>query len=171
MAEAVRLLVAGLPAEIVREIGLRLRGVAVRDFDNAQQMGRAASQGDAKLVILSDTLPIDDSIYVARRAVDANEEVKVAYCISMAQAEGALHALKEIRVDRFFLSPVDVEEMLRELARFAESRFSHPRNRTVTTSPPPSLTHGIGHARLHSKRSTRSTMPRSPFSITPFHPS
>jgi len=117
VAEAIRLLVAGLPAEIVREIGLRLRGVAVSEFDNAQQMGRAASQGDAKLVILSDTLPIDDSIYVARRAVDANEDVRVAYCISMAQAEGALHALKAIRVDRFFLSPVDVEEMLRELAQ------------------------------------------------------
>ena len=126
MAEAVRLLVAGLPAEIVREIGLRLRGVAVRDFDNAQQMGRAASQGDAKLVILSDTLPIDDSIYVARRAVDANEDVKVAYCISMAQAEGALHALKDIRVDRFFLSPVDVEEMLRELAKMCEVEVLAP---------------------------------------------
>src|SRR5258705_13853298 len=35
----------------------------------------------------------------------------------MAQAEGALQALKAIRVDRFFLSPVDVEEMLRELAK------------------------------------------------------
>jgi diguanylate cyclase (GGDEF)-like protein len=117
VAEAIRLLVAGLPAEIVREIGLRLRGVAVSEFDNAQQMGRAASQGDAKLVILSDTLPIDDSIYVARRALDANEDVRVAYCISMAQAEGALQALKTIRVDRFFLSPVDIEEMLRELAK------------------------------------------------------
>ena len=117
MAEAVRLLVAGLPAEIVREIGLRLRGVAVTEFENAQQMGRAASQGDAKLVILSDTLPIDDSIYVARRALDANEKVRIAYCISMAQAEGALHALKTISVDRFFLSPVDIEEMLRELAK------------------------------------------------------
>jgi diguanylate cyclase (GGDEF)-like protein len=126
VAEAVRLLVAGLPAEIVREIGLRLRGVAVRDFDNAQQMGRAASQGDANMVILSDTLPVDDSIYVARRARDANEEVKLAYCISMAQAEGALHALKEIRVDRFFLSPVDVEEMLRELAKMCEVEVLAP---------------------------------------------
>jgi diguanylate cyclase (GGDEF)-like protein len=126
VAEAVRLLVAGLPAEIVREIGLRLRGVAVRDFDNTQQMGRAASQGDANLVILSDTLPVDDSIYVARRARDANEEVKLAYCISMAQAEGALHALKEIRVDRFFLSPVDVEEMLRELAKMCEVEVLAP---------------------------------------------
>ncbi|MDP9204320.1 MAG: response regulator [Gemmatimonadota bacterium] len=117
MAEAVRLLVAGLPAEIVREIGLRLRGVAVTEFENTEQMGHAASQGEVKLVLLSDTLPIQDSIYIARRALDANERVLIAFCISMAQVEGALHALKETRVDRFFLSPVDVEEMLRELAK------------------------------------------------------
>ena len=116
MTEAVRLLVAGLPAELVREIGLRLRGVTVTEFTNTQQMGRAASQGEARLVILSDTLPIPDSIYVARRALDAREDARIAYCISMAQAEGVLNALKEIRVDRFFLSPVDIEEMLRELA-------------------------------------------------------
>ena len=118
VAEAVRLLVAGLPAEIAREIGLRLRGVTVSEFDNAQQMGRAASQGDAKLVILSDALPTEDGIYIARRALDANEDVRIAYCISMAQAEGVIHALKEIRVDRFFFSsPIDIEEMLRELAK------------------------------------------------------
>ena len=116
MAEAVRLLVAGLSAEIVREIGLRLRGVAVSEFENTQQMGRAASQGEAKLVILSDALPTQDSIYIARRAKDANDGVRIAYCISMAQAEAALNVLKEIHVDRFFLAPVDVEEMLRELA-------------------------------------------------------
>jgi diguanylate cyclase (GGDEF)-like protein len=116
VTEAVRLLVAGLPAELVREIGLRLRGVTVTEFTNTQQMGRAASQGEARLVILSDTLPIPDSIYVARRALDAREDARIAYCISMAQAEGVLNALKEIRVDRFFLSPVDIEEMLRELA-------------------------------------------------------
>ena len=117
MAEAVRFLVAGLPAEIVREIGLRLRGVAVTEFDDTQKMGRAASQGEAAVVILSDTQPVQDSIYIARRARDANEAVRIAYCISMAQAEGVLNALKGIRVDRFFLSPVDVEEMLRELAK------------------------------------------------------
>jgi len=117
VTEAVRLLVAGLPAELVREIGLRLRGVTVTEFTNTQQMGRAASQGEARLVILSDTLPIPDSIYVARRALDAREDARIAYCISMAQAEGVLNALKEIRVDRFFLSPVDIEEMLRELAK------------------------------------------------------
>jgi diguanylate cyclase (GGDEF)-like protein len=117
VAEAVRFLVAGLPAEIVREIGLRLRGVAVTEFDDTQKMGRAASQGEAAAVILSDTQPVQDSIYIARRARDANEAVRIAYCISMAQAEGVLNALKEIRVDRFFLSPVDVEEMLRELGK------------------------------------------------------
>jgi diguanylate cyclase (GGDEF)-like protein len=117
VAEAVRLLVAGLPAELVREIGLRLRGVTVTEFTNTQQMGRAASQGEARLVILSDTLPIPDSIYVARRALDARDDARIAYCISMAQAEGVLNALKEIRIDRFFLSPVDIEEMLRELAK------------------------------------------------------
>jgi diguanylate cyclase (GGDEF)-like protein len=117
LAEAVRFLVAGLPAEIVREIGLRLRGVAVTEFDDTQKMGRAASQGEAAAVVLSDTQPVQDSIYIARRARDANEAVRIAYCISMAQAEGVLPALKEIRVDRFFLSPVDVEEMLRELGK------------------------------------------------------
>lgn len=117
MAEAVRFLVAGLPAETVREIGLRLRGVAVSEFDDTQKMGRAASQGEAAVVVLSDTQPVQDSIYIARRARDANEGVRIAYCVSMAQAEGVLNALKEIRVDRFFLSPVDSEEMLRELAK------------------------------------------------------
>ncbi len=131
MAEGVRLLVAGLPAEIVREIGLRIRGAAVSEFENAQQMGRAASQGDANLVILSDTLPTADSIYVARRARDASDDVRIAYCISMAQAEAALQALKEIPVDRFFFSPVDIEEMLRELARMCKGEVL-----------PPQVTHG-----------------------------
>ena len=43
MAAPVKILVAGLPAELVREIGLRLRDVAVSEFENAQQMGRAAA--------------------------------------------------------------------------------------------------------------------------------
>jgi diguanylate cyclase (GGDEF)-like protein len=117
VAEAVRLLVAGLPAEIVREIGLRLRGVTVTEFENTQQIGRAASQGDAALVILSDVLPAQDAIYIVRRARDASDTVRIAYCISMAQAETALHAVREINVDRFFLSPVDIEEMVRELGK------------------------------------------------------
>ncbi|HEY0529691.1 MAG TPA: response regulator [Gemmatimonadaceae bacterium] len=119
MAEPLRILVAGLPAPIVREMGLRLSGVVVSDFEHSQQMGRAASQGDAKLVILSDALPLEDSIYVVRRARDASESVRIAYCISMAQAELTIGALREITVDRFFLTPVDTEEMLRELAKLA----------------------------------------------------
>jgi diguanylate cyclase (GGDEF)-like protein len=123
---AVGVLVAGLPAEIVREIGLRIRGATVTEFENAQQMGRAASQGEAKLVILSDTLPAADAIYVARRARDASDAVRIAFLISMAQAEAALHALKEISVDRFFFSPVDIEEMLRELAKMSKSEVLAP---------------------------------------------
>ncbi len=126
MAEAVRVLATGLPAEIVREIGLRLRGVSVAEFENTQSMGRAAGQGDAQLVLLSDTLPVQDSIYVARRARDASDTVRIAYCISMAQAESALLALKEIQVDRFFLSPVDIEEMLRELAKLCRVEVLAP---------------------------------------------
>jgi hypothetical protein len=117
MTEPVKLLVWGIPAEIVREIGLRLRGVVISEFENAQQMGRAAAFGDARLILLSDALPTDDSIYIVRRAKDTSDDVRIAFCISMQQAEPALHALKEIDVDRFFLSPVDVEEMLRELAK------------------------------------------------------
>lgn len=117
MTESVSLLVSGIPAEIVREIGLRLRGVVISEFENAQQMGEAAARGEARLVLLSDTLPVEDSVEVARRAKDANDDVRIAYVISMQQAETALRALKEIHVDRFFLSPVDTEEMLRELAK------------------------------------------------------
>jgi diguanylate cyclase (GGDEF)-like protein len=117
MTEPVKLLVWGIPAEIVREIGLRLRGVVISEFDNAQQMGRAAAYGDTRLVFLSDALPTADSIYIARRAKDTSDDVRIAFSISMQQAETALHAFKEIHVDRFFLSPVDMEEMLRELAK------------------------------------------------------
>ena len=119
MAGPVKVLVAGLPAEMVREIGLRLRDVAISEFDNSQQMGRAAAHGEARLVILSDNLPTEDAIYVARRAKDASDDMRIAFLISMQQAENALQALKEIHVDRFFLVPVDTEEMLRELAKMA----------------------------------------------------
>jgi DNA-binding response OmpR family regulator len=108
MAGPVKVLVAGLPAEMVREIGLRLRDVAISEFDNSQQMGRAAAHGEARLVILSDNLPTEDAIYVARRAKDAGD-MRIAFLISMQQAENALHALKDIHVDRFFLVPVDTE--------------------------------------------------------------
>ncbi|MFN2636417.1 MAG: response regulator [Gemmatimonadaceae bacterium] len=117
MPELVKILVAGLPASLVREIALRLAGVTVSEFEGSQQMGRAASQGEARLVILSDTLPAEESIYVVRRARDASDEVRVAFCISMAEAEAAIRSLKEITVDRFFLAPVDVDEMLREVGR------------------------------------------------------
>lgn len=117
MTDPVKLLVWGIPAEIVREIGLRLRGVVISEFDNAPEMGLAVAIGDARLILLSDALPAADSIYIARRAKDTSDEVRVAFSISMQEAETALHALKEIEVDRFFLAPVDVEEMLRELAK------------------------------------------------------
>ncbi len=117
MAAPVKILVAGLPAEMVREIGLRLRGVSVSEFENAQQMGRAAAHAETGLVILSDALPTEDAIYIARRAKDASDEMRVAFCISMQQAENALVAVKDIAIDRFFLMPVDKEEMLLELSK------------------------------------------------------
>ena len=119
MTTPVKVLVAGLPAEMVREIGLRLRSVVISEFDNAQQMGRAAAHGEARLVILSDSLPLEDSIYVARRAKDASDDMRIAYLISMQHAETGLRALKDVHIDRFFLTPVDGEEMVRELAKMA----------------------------------------------------
>jgi diguanylate cyclase (GGDEF)-like protein len=117
MTGPVKVLLAGIPAEMVREIGLRLRDVVITEFDNAQSMGRAASQGEARLVMLSDLFPTPDAIYVARRAKDASDDMRIAYCMSMDQAENALRALKDVHVDRFFLSPVNMEEMLHELGR------------------------------------------------------
>jgi diguanylate cyclase (GGDEF)-like protein len=119
MTNPVKVLVAGLPAEMVREIGLRLRNVVISEFDNAQQMGRAAAHGEARLVILSDAIPLEDSIYVARRAKDASDDMRVAYLIPMQHADAGLRALKDISVDRFFLTPVDTEEMLREMGKLA----------------------------------------------------
>jgi len=126
MAAPVKILVAGLPAETVREIGLRLRDVAVSEFDNPQQMGRAAAHAETGLVILSDALPTEDAIYVARRAKDASDEMRIAFCISMQQAENALVAVKDIHVDRFFLAPVDKEEMLLELAKMCRVEVIPP---------------------------------------------
>ena len=126
MAAPVKILVAGLPAELVREIGLRLRDVAVSEFENAQQMGRAAAHAETGLVILSDALPTSDAIYVARRARDASDEMKIAFCISMQQAENALVAVKDVHVDRFFLAPVDKEEMIRELAKMCRVEVLAP---------------------------------------------
>jgi diguanylate cyclase (GGDEF)-like protein len=126
VAEAVRVLVAGLPAEIVREIGLRIRGATVTEFENTQQMGRAAGQGEAELIVLGDALPATDAIYITRRARDASDDVRIAYCISMAQAEATLHSLEEMQVDRFFLLPADIEEMLRELAKMCRLEILAP---------------------------------------------
>jgi diguanylate cyclase (GGDEF)-like protein len=126
VAEAVRILVAGLPAEIVREIGLRIRGATVTEFENTQQMGRAAGQGEAELIILGDTLPATDAIYITRRAKDASDDVRIAYCISMGQAEATLHSLEEMQADRFFLLPADIEEMLRELAKMSRLEVLAP---------------------------------------------
>lgn len=119
MTQPVKVLVAGLPAEMVREIGLRLGGVVISEFDNAQQMGRAAAHGEARLVILSDTVPLEESIYIARRAKDASDDMRIAYLLSMQHAEAGLRALKDIHIDRYFLSPVDTEEMLRQLGKLA----------------------------------------------------
>jgi len=126
VAEAVKVLVAGLPAEIVREIGLRIRGATVTEFENTQQMGRAAGQGEADLIVLGDSLPATDAIYITRRARDASDDVRIAYCISMAQAEATLHSLGDMLVDRFFLLPVDIEEMLRELAKMCKFEVLAP---------------------------------------------
>ena len=125
MAAPVKILVAGLPAEMVREIGLRLSSVAITEFENAQQMGRATAHAETGLVILSDTLPIEDAIYVARRAKDAGD-MRLAFCVAMQQAEIAVQALKEIDVDRFFLVPVDMEEMLGELAKMMRVELLPP---------------------------------------------
>ena len=43
--------------------------------------------------------------------------MRVAFCISMQQAENALLAVKDVQIDRFFLMPVDREEMLLELSK------------------------------------------------------
>ena len=126
MTQPVKLLVAGLPAELVREIGLRLRGVDISSFENAQQIGRAAAHGEARLVILSDALPTEETIYIARRAKDASDEMKVAYCMSMQQAENGLRAVKDIQIDRFFLTPIDKEEMLLELAKMSRVEVLAP---------------------------------------------
>src|SRR5712671_3690138 len=158
MTDPVKLLVWGIPAEIVREIGLRLRGVVISEFDNAPQMGQAAAVGDARLILLSDALPTADSIYIVRRAKDTSDDVRVAFSISMQEAETTLHALKEIDVDRFFLAPVDVEESLRE---WVECRFCPPRHPMESTSRPPYPRRGIAPVLRLSRRSTSSTTRRS----------
>jgi len=117
MTPPVKILVAGFSAEIVREIGLRLRDVVITEFDNAAEIAAAADSSDVRLVLVSDSLPTNDSIEIARRAKTRPGGPQVAYSISMRQAENALKALSGVNIDRFFVSPIDVDEMLRELAR------------------------------------------------------
>jgi diguanylate cyclase (GGDEF)-like protein len=126
VAEAVKVLVAGLPAEIVREIGSRLAGAVVSDFEDNQELARVARKGDARLLVLTDTLPEEDSINVARSARESGDYVRIAYCSSTTQDESTLRTLTEIGVDRFFLSPVDIEEMLRELANMSRVELLAP---------------------------------------------
>jgi diguanylate cyclase (GGDEF)-like protein len=45
--------------------------------------------------------------------------MRIVYLLAMQHADTGLRALNEIHVDRFFLSPVDTEEMLRELGKLA----------------------------------------------------
>ncbi len=113
----VKILVAGFSAEVVREIGLRLRDVVITEFDDAAAIAEAIDSNDVRLVLLNDSFPTNDSIDIARRAKSRSSGTRVACCISMRQAENALKAMSDVDIDRFFVSPIDVEEMLRELAR------------------------------------------------------
>jgi diguanylate cyclase (GGDEF)-like protein len=126
VTEAAKILVAGLPAEVVREIGLRLAGVVVSEFEDTKELARVARKGEARLVVLTDALPEEDSINVARHAREYSDDIRIAYCFSTTRSELALRALTEIGVDRFFLSPLDVEEMLRELANMARVELLAP---------------------------------------------
>src|SRR6266853_1726176 len=136
MTEPVKLLVWGIPAEIVREIGLRLRGVVISEFDNAQQMGRAVAFGDARLVLLSDALPAVDSIYVARRAKDTSDDVRIAFLISMQPAQFGFEKGAQIARDlaeRFAsesLTAIDGVAISEQLLGLRESLVGAP-------SPPP----------------------------------
>lgn len=112
----VEILVAGLSAEIVREIGLRLRDVVITEVDDVAEIVEA-TDGNVRLVLFGDSIPINELIDIARRAKARPDGIQVAYCISMRQAENTLKALSGVDIDRFFVSPLDVDEMLRELAR------------------------------------------------------
>jgi diguanylate cyclase (GGDEF)-like protein len=112
MEVPVKILAAGLPAEIVREIGLRLRDVVTLGFDDPEQLCTDAAAGDARLTLLSDALPIDAALRIASAAKSASAQMQVIYCLSMQQAENALKALGTADIDRFFLMPLDMDEML-----------------------------------------------------------
>ena len=112
----VEILVAGLSAEIVREIALRLPDVVITEVDGAAEIVEATDK-DVRLVLFGESVAINELIDFARRAKTRPGGAQVAYCISMRQAENALQALTGVDIDRFFVAPLDVDEMLRELAR------------------------------------------------------
>lgn len=113
----VEILLAGLSAEIVREIALRLPDVVITEVDDPAEIAEATDRNDVRLVLFGDSVPINELIDIARRAKTRPGGTHVAYCVSMRQAENALKALNGVDIDRFFVSPLDVDEMLRELAR------------------------------------------------------
>ena len=113
----VEILVAGLSAEIVREIALRLPDVVITEFDQAGAIAEATDRNEVRLVLFGDSVAINELIDIARRAKTRPGGAQVAYCISMRQAENALKALNGVDIDRFFVAPLDVDEMLRELGR------------------------------------------------------
>src|SRR2546423_571988 len=118
MAGPVKVLVAGLPPGKGPRKRLRIPGVAVHGIEKLPQKGRAPPPRGTRPPNPCGNPPTEDAIYVARRAKDA-DDMHIAFLISMHQAENALHALKDIHVDRFFLVPVDTDEMLPELAKLA----------------------------------------------------
>jgi diguanylate cyclase (GGDEF)-like protein len=112
MQVPVKILAAGLPAEIVREIGLRLRDVVIAGYDDLDQLYGDAALGDAGLTVLSDALPTEAALRIASAAKAARSQTQVVYCLSMQQAENAIKALSAAHIDRFFLTPLDIDEML-----------------------------------------------------------
>lgn len=113
----VEILVAGLSAEIVREIALRLPDVVITEFDHAAAIPEAKDRNEVRLVLFGDSVAINELIDIASRAKTRPGGTQVAYCIPMRHAENALKALNGVDIDRFFVAPLDVDEMLRELGR------------------------------------------------------
>ena len=157
MTTPVKILVVGLPAEMVREIGLRLRGAVLNEFDNAQQMGRAAAHGEARLVILSDTLPLEDSIYVARRAKDASDEMRIHLTFwrcSTPRPDCARST--KFTSDHFSFPRSTPRRCFASSAKWPALECFRSRRHTASTSPPPSSRHGSAPSPSPSKKSTSS---------------
>lgn len=112
MQAPVKILAAGLPAEIVREIGLRLRDVVIEGYDDLERLCAEATARDVRLIVLSDALPTEAALRIASTAKAAGTEAQITYCLSMQQAENAVKVLSTGHIDRFFLTPLDVDEML-----------------------------------------------------------